>query len=77
MLVDTSDPLTDKHKEELGRILREMTSPASTGRHDELAVRKGERVTLYGLEGAEIPRKPLAQICHPGEIPKSRSDSAN
>ena len=72
LLVDTSDPLTDKHKEELGRILREMTSPASTGRHDELAVREGERVTLYGLEGAEIPRKPLAQICHPGGNPEEQ-----
>ena len=31
VLVDTSDPLSDKHKAELRRILREMTSPAASG----------------------------------------------
>ena len=70
MLLDTSDPLADKHKAELGRIVREMTSPAASGRHDALAVRKGERVTLYRLETMGAPGAPIAQICHPGGNPE-------
>ena len=70
ILLDTSDPLTDKHKAELIRILREMTSPAASGRHDALAVREGERVTLYRLEITPAPEE-IKQICHPGN-PKER-----
>ena len=72
LLFDTSDPLTHKHKEELGRILREMTSPNASGRHDALALRKGERVTLYRLESTGAPRQPLAQVCHPGGNPEEQ-----
>ena len=70
VLLDTSDPLGDKHKAELRRIVREMTSPAASGRHDALAVRKGERVTLYRLESTGAPETPVAQICHPGGNPE-------
>ena len=67
VLLDTSDPLSDKHKAELGRILREMTSPAASGRHDgTLAMREGERVTLYLLRSNGAPGALIAQICHPG-----------
>lgn len=72
VLLDTSDPLGDKHKAELRRILREMTSPAASGRHDAIAVRKGERVTLYRLESTGIPERPIAQICHPGGNPEEK-----
>ena len=72
VLLDTSDPLGDKHKEELRRIVREMTSPSASGRHDALAVRKGERVTLYRLESTGAPETPIAQICHPGGNPEER-----
>ena len=72
VLLDTSDPLGAKHKAELKRIVREMTSPAASGRHDELAVRKGERVTLYRLESTELPERPILQICHPGGNPEEK-----
>ena len=72
VLLDTSDPLGDKHKAELRRIVREMTSPSASGRHDALAVRKGERVTLYRLESAGAPERPIAQICHPGGNPEEK-----
>ncbi len=75
VLLDTSDPLSDKHKAELRRILREMTSPAASGRHDTLAVRKGERVTLYRLESTGAPERPIAQICHPGGNPEEKQRS--
>ncbi len=72
VLLDTSDPLGDKHKAELRRILRELTSPAASERHDALAVRKGERVTLYRLESTGVPERPIAQICHPGGNPEEK-----
>ena len=72
VLLDTSDPLGDKHKAELSRIVREMTSPSASGRHDALAVRKGERVTIYRLESTGAPDTPIAQICHPGGNPEER-----
>ena len=72
VLLDASDPLGDKHKAELRRIVREMTSPAASGRHDALAVSKGERVTLYRLESTGAPEKPIAQICHPGGNPEEK-----
>ena len=72
VLLDTSDPLNDKHKAELRRILREMTNPAASGRHGTLAVREGERVTLYLLNSAGPPEAPVAQICNPGGNPEER-----
>ena len=65
VLLDTSDPLSDKHKAELERILREMTSPAASGRHGTLPLREGERVTLYLLQSNGAPER-RHQICHPG-----------
>ena len=72
VLLDTSDPLSDKHKAELRRILREMTNPAASGRHGTLAVREGERVTLYLLNSTGPPEAPVAQICNPGGNPEER-----
>lgn len=66
VLLDTSDPLTKKHQAEFRRILREMVSPALSGRHGGLAVRKGERVTLYVLNSSSEPVQPIDQICNPG-----------
>ena len=72
VLLDTSDPLSDKHNAELGRILREMTSPLASGRHGSLAVREGERVTFYLLNSTGAPETPIAQICNPGGNPEER-----
>ena len=65
VLIDASDPLNDKHKAELGRILRELTGSARSGRRDVLAMGEGERVTLYVLETTPVPTE-IKQICHPG-----------
>ena len=72
VLLDTSDPLNDKHKAELGRVLREMTNPAVSGRHTTLAVREGERVSFYLLLSADAPESPVEQICNPGGDPAER-----
>lgn len=72
VLLDTSDPLGDKHKAELGRILREMTKPSESGRHSSLAVREGERVAFYLLNSTGTPEAPIAQICNPGGNPEER-----
>ena len=73
MLLDTSDPLTGKHKAELGRILSEMANPAVSGRHTRLAVRQGERVSFYRLPSAGSPESPVEQICNPGGDPGGRT----
>ena len=73
VLLDTSDPLMDKHKDELRRILREMTNPALSGSHPALAVRKGERVSFYELSSTGPPETPIEQMCNPGGDPENRS----
>lgn len=70
VLIDVSDPLSDKHKSELERILAEMTNPAASGSHRSLPMRKGERVTVYLLKTTAAPKE-IIQICHPGQ-PKER-----
>ena len=73
VLLDTSDPLTLKHKAEFRRILHEMTNPAVSGRHTALAVREGERVSFYRLSSAGVPDSPIEQICNPGGDPAERT----
>ena len=72
VLLDTSDPLNDKHKAELRRILREMTNQAESGRHKTLAVRAGERVSFYRLQSTGAPESPVEQLCNPGGDPAER-----
>ena len=72
VLLDASDPLNEKHRAELGRILREMTSPAAGGRHGTLAVREGERVSFYRLQSDGAPDAPTEQVCNPGGNPAER-----
>ena len=73
VLLDTSDPLNDKHRAELGRILREMTNPSVSGRHTSLAVRAGERISFYQLSSTGPPEAPVEKICNPGGDPDERS----
>ena len=72
LIIDTSDPLNDKHRAELERIMREMTEPGTSGRHDRLAIREGERLNIYRLGGTEDPTTPITEICNPGGNPQER-----
>ena len=72
LVIDTSDPLNAKHRAELERIMREMTEPGASGRHDRLAVRKGERLTIYRLGSTGDPTTPISEICNPGGNPQER-----
>ncbi len=65
VLLDISDPLSNKHKAGLGRIMRDMISPSAS----DLTVRKGERLTFYTLSNSDKPKKAL-QLCNPGGNPK-------
>ncbi len=73
VLLDTSDPLSNKHKAEIKRILREMTHPSERGRHDSLAVRKGERLTFYVLTNSDEPKE-LLRSCNPVGNPVERQE---
>ena len=75
VLLDTSDPLNDKHRADLDRILREMTDPEASGRHTALAVRAGERVSFYELSSTGPPESPLEQICTREAIPRGEAGS--
>lgn len=72
LLVDASSPLSEKHRSELGRILREMGTPAS-----QMHVPPGGRVTAYhlpdidALDADAIPA--VATVCNPGSRPEDRS----
>jgi len=72
LIIDTSDPLTEKHRAELERIMREMTEPGASGRHNRLAVKEGERLNIYRLGSTEDPTTPIAEICNPGGNPQER-----
>ena len=72
LIIDTSDPLNDKHRAELERIIREMTEPGASGRHDRLTVREGERLSIYRIGSTEDPTIPIVEICNPGGNPQER-----
>lgn len=73
LIVDTSDPLNDKHRAELERIMREMTEPGASGRHERLTVKVGERLNIYRLGSTGDPTTPIAEICNPGGNPQDRT----
>ena len=73
VLLDTSDPLSEKHQAELRRILREMTSPNQNSRHSQLEVQVGERVSFYVLQSQGVADTPIEQLCNPGGRPSERT----
>ncbi len=67
LLLDTSDPLTEKHEEELKRIVRKLQSPA--GSSDDFPVAPGEALVVYELTPKLHQLKPVIKVCNPGEHP--------
>ena len=64
LLLDTSDPLSVKHRAELRRLVKELQSPTA-----ELRVAPGEALIVYEL-GADLDALvPVLQVCNPGEHP--------
>ena len=64
LLLDTSDPLTPKHRAELRRLVGELQDPAA-----DLPVAPGEKLIAYEIGQDLNALKPVLEVCNPGEHP--------
>ena len=64
LLLDTSDPLTPKHRAELQRLVSELQSPTA-----DLRVAAGEALIVYELGANLDALEPVLQVCNPVEHP--------
>ena len=69
LLLDTSDPLSPKHEEELARIVREIQT-ANDGNND-LRVAPGEALVVYQLPEDLRTLEPVFRVCNPGNHPSN------
>ena len=69
LLLDTSDPLTAKHKSELERLLGQVASEEA-GR---MGVSPGELLAVYELTQNPGSPEQLIEVCRPFQNPKNRT----
>ena len=76
LLLDTSDPLTPQHREELKRLVRDMqVPPEGTQGPDEAAeqsdfyVARSEALIVYELAQNIGEMEPVLRVCNPGGHP--------
>ena len=71
LLIDTSDPLTPKHKAELERLLNEFRDPPSLSEASTFSfyVEPGEELIVYELSENLNEISPLVRVCNPGGNP--------
>ena len=68
LLLDTSDPLTPKHREELERLVRELLGTSGSGKPGFVLV-AGEALIVYELPQNLAEIKPVIRVCNPGGDP--------
>ena len=66
LLLDTSDPLTPKHRAELERLVRELTGARGSGRQGFL-VAPEEELVVYELPRNVDGIEPVIRVCNPGD----------
>ena len=66
LLLDTSDPLSPKHAEELKRLVREFKTD---GESPEFHVAPGEKILVYRLQADLAMLEPVLELCNPGDRP--------
>ena len=70
LLLDTSDPLTPKHRSELQRLLQEMLKvEVSSDPGKSFYIAPGEALIVYELTQTLDDIKPALRICNPGNNP--------
>ena len=69
LLLDTSDPLTPKHRAELERLAGQIASERS----DRLGIAPGELLAVYELAQDPGAPKQLFEVCRPFKNPKDRT----
>ena len=68
LLLDTSDPLSPKHAEELRRLVSEFQEP---GLSEDFYVAPGDALIVYELTSNLDNWNPILKICNPGNHPDS------
>ncbi len=68
LLLDTSDPLSPKHAEELRRLVSEFQEP---GVSEDFYVAPGDALIVYELTSNLNELTPIIEICNPGDHPDS------
>ncbi len=68
LLLDTSDPLSPKHEEELHRLVGEFTEQ---GASEDFYVAPGDAIIVYTLTSDLHNLPPTLKICNPGDHPDS------
>ena len=68
LLLDTSDPLSPKHAEELRRLVSEFQEP---GLSKDFYVAPGDALIVYELSADLGTVEPILKICNPGDHPDS------
>ena len=66
LLLDTSDPLSPKHREVFERLIREMQEPTGP---DDFRVGPGEELVVYELSPDLAQVQPQVSVCNPGDRP--------
>ena len=74
LLIDTSDPLSPKHHEELKRLVRELQEPSSTPNSEHFYVAPGEALIVYELTADWRNLKSYIKVCNPGNNPQEDWD---
>ena len=69
LLLDTSDPLTPKHRAELDRLAKQITSE-DVG---HIGISPGELLAVYELTQDPGSPRPLISVCRPAIDPKNRT----
>ena len=69
LLLDTSDPLTPKHRAELGRLARQISSEDA----GQMGIAPGELLAIYELTQDPGDPRQLIEVCRPLKNPKDRT----
>ncbi len=74
LLIDTSDPLTLKHREKLATVLGELMQPSGAGgTYVDEEIEPGEEFLVYELPGRLDELEPTLRVCNPGGDPETRT----
>lgn len=69
LLLDTSDPLTPKHRAELRRLVHEMLREADNAASEHFYIASGEALIVYELTEDLDDVKYALKVCNPGNNP--------
>lgn len=69
LLLDTSDPLTPKHRAELERLVSELQQPAADPGMEDFYIAPGEPLVVYKLALDWRGLQPFMKVCNPGDAP--------